>query len=68
MERENSLTGLIHCLSAEVLACGFAVIDTNLVLTYASFSCLIYYFNASVINSNDILLVRLEPALQLSSQ
>lgn len=61
-----SLT-LIHCFSAEVLPCGFSVIDTNLMLTYASLSCLIYYFNASVINSNNIFLVRLEPALQLLS-
>lgn len=46
-----SLTNLIHCLSAEVLACGITLIDTNLLLTYASLFCLIYYFNVSMINS-----------------
>lgn len=64
---DYSLTNLIHCIFAEVLACGFAVIDTNLVLTYPSLSCLIYYFNASVINSNNILLAGLEHTLLLLS-
>lgn len=62
-----SLTNLIHCLPAEVLACGFALIDTNLMLTYPSLSCLIYYFNVPVINCYNILLAELEYTVQLLS-
>lgn len=61
------LTNLIHCLFAEVLACGFALIDTNLVLTYPSLSYLIYCFNVSMINSYNILLAGLEYTAQLLS-